>query len=445
MELRHVLLGSSLPWRFAGEPALTRWLCARPWVSRARPLIVHLDGQAQVDAFLEALRRQALGWSGGIHDDFAVSLIEEEDWKGSVVATLEALMGISAQLRERKRLELLAKMLGRQHRLFVFALDVALAPDPFEQQASTLLDLLNKQAVPGVAGLVLLDASPRRGLSSSADYTQGLPQGAEEDLLRLEQHAWPAYLHLRLAWEVGGRWCGAAQLAEEMAGLGRGDDDALEARLNRAASGRWASLDPQQREELLRYVTLLRQGREGRKEAACSLERLVDRRLAWCPSLSARARLIPQVARAMLVEQALPKEDAGGLRSALGCAPLARFQLGCCLDLELALKAASNVSSPLDDTARTLTRYLQEEHPALALIPSGSPSVPQTCTEVASLGELAGVVHKATVDSELFHRLRTLRNHLAHGGYSCWRGQEVLVQVTRRVSLASVGTQWLPL
>ena len=308
-------------------------------------------------------------------------------------------------------------------------------------EATAFLDRARKLAPDFRAAFVIVSSSIR-GDEGSLDFVTGTP---DDHVLRLldetQDRLFRSYLHTRIAWESGGA-IGVARALELALGVCRmGDDEAFESGLNAFASERYRSVPlPLIRtiDEILDALT-----RNQPREAQRLAGEPRGHGLLWSPFGRERYRLVPWVARALLLKNAA-HDCAHLLRSHASCAPFAREILGRCLELEARerskLSWSLGTSPPPQEASIRFASFRRGEIDGDSYsYPQCAPTRPTDAWAFAEFGAFieAAVRTKAPdLPRRELHALRQLRNALAHGHYASWSTLRRLLEIERRLGAA---------
>ncbi|MCG5512325.1 hypothetical protein [Ectothiorhodospira shaposhnikovii] len=256
------------------------------------------------------------------------------------------------------------------------------------------------------------------------DVTRGLPVVSPDPLLSgPDEFAWNAYLHHRVAWEVGGQVDSASELASMTAGMEIGDDNAFEELLNRQASialsKHGLSADA--------CIRILERWLRGQDAFITQEHRDL---LTWRPQATTRY-LKPYVARAILLNRSISiaSDLKDAIRSATVCQPLIGCLFSATLEIEYRQrpKHTKNAIDRLDQAIIDKAKKMHSEFcdrdfiVERLLYPSTSriaPCGPDDWPGFLSYGQ---VVPR---DERAFR----LRNALAHGHPPSWQGVALLRQ-----------------
>ncbi len=391
-------------WQPRGAPAVLAWLNRRPWLAEGgmRRLAV---AEAPEEDVYEWLRRIALMADDGASDLRVrrVRLTPEDD----VLAALADALGAApptGSARDR------CAQLGRLVTLrpVVFVLSLAGAPGAEELLASLASDLLRSPARANLTAVLLGRDWPL----VADDFLYGEPAVAS---WRVDPDDWGAYVRARFAWESGGHLDAVKRgWAQVEQGLLRGDDNGLERRLNEHARERWTTLSPTVRPELVRCLVSAR-------ALPTNTSMTLRRDGALVPwALKDSWRAAPWAARAALLEDEAHAND-DRLRRLLVCVPLAQALLGRCIELEHEVRSLGvPLGVPRAETATVFERYQRPSTSDGRRYPSDTPALPRSAWSFATLGELLEAQAPSSRAASVFHDLRGLRNHLAHGHYVSW-------------------------
>jgi len=364
-----------------------------------------------------------------------------------VLGGLEEVFGLPGGGSRRARVGALAELLTASRPRFVTIAPEQSSPAALFDEAVDLVDQLPKIQAGAVLTLLLLRDVHSGAIGDSFDYTIGEPADSVLQVLAEGQDAaWRAYLHVRAAWEAGGRLSLArrfeAKLFESRSPL-VGDDALVERGLNKAAAELWESADMPTRGALLRYLEGMTAGRASEPRSIASSkeeEQLRRAGLLWNPAGSGSSLPCPWVARGLLLRSAEPTASML-LRSVLVCALLARDVLTRCFDLEmrarLALSPAVTGSRPSAECEGRFAAFVSRSNNfESSLYPLDCPAVPRSAWAFASFGEFTRGAGQASERSHPLTRLRLLRNAIAHGHYVGWRAVSEVLAIEKQLALS---------
>jgi hypothetical protein len=447
--------GHTAEWRFRDSPPLEAWLAGRPWMGRPEARVVRISDASLASAFIEGLRKAIRS-----HDDGQGNVlreVSEDDLAGGVVDALTYACAISPA--EGNRFETFRRL--------VYALvdhPTVLVVPPLVASLPGLAKTPDPatRSLPGVAGaessmprldeardwldgvyrtsnavhvLVLLLDTPARPVTDEGvlDLSVGLPVGPLLGEMEPGEQ-WRAYLHHRLAWEVGGAPERAAARGEDVLDLGIGDDEGFERALNRAAVAESAHLSPELMRGARAYLEHQAKQDRSREFLAGEAMRLEREGLVWRPPEFDRLLPVPWLARALLNEKEI-LASIFHLRGCLVCAPLAHELLSRCFDLETyeraGLYAARGHRAPPEPAVKRWEDYHQSV--SAELYPHACPGQPDGPWPLATFGEFLKVMADGEPRRDAWYRLLHLRNHLAHGHYVSWGAVCLLREVEEQL------------
>lgn len=395
MPLDIALAGLSWPWMLDGERELDGWLRASPWLGQGATLAVATPSDPT--HCIALLRRSVHQWDAGRSDVRIIELNIENDVSASVTNWL----GVATANRR-----VLATKLGEdlecRPAVFVILTPSALATraaDDAEDLREWVAKLGHER---GPLFFLLHDGPPLARGSMRAD--RGWPVGiADRVVTSPKTEAWRHYLHLRIAWEVGGDIDNAAACNDRLGEIRLGDDATCESTLNEFARQRFRALDRERQHELRAvYGTDL-----GPRE-----------------QLGQRQVPAPWIARALLLE-GVTTAARRALRAELICRPLVERLLNACFELEASLRMCIGDRSDACEDAQARAaheRYTNQTVHSLErdLYPPEHPAPPRDVWDFVSLGTLLYVI------GERAPELLVLRNSLSHGHYVNWHAVSLL-------------------
>lgn len=419
------LSGHYASWRFPGSPEFAVWAKSKPW-KRERCVVVQAASETAWSRMRESFER-SLSMSDWPECRVQVrqGILSENDTFGAAACRA---------LDAGDRCEKWSRM-----QLVRFAAEsTAVSPTVFSavfnpsvwsgscsvretiarrlEEASQFTDAVHKVDQPGALGSVLIVQSPSEiSLPENCiDLRFGMPDVNETALLGPDRRtAWNAYVHLRIAWDVGGDLEIAEELEELVAARCPVEDDTkLEAALCEFARGmanRWNG----------EYKTL--NAKLGQADAAF-FDRLPLGRLTRLTVGQSRMEVCPWVARAILAE-CITHPAGLYLRYRLRCQPLANFILARCGDFEARLRATQapvreSLDAFGDEACHLLESFNRCAHDPVRLhYPAPHPSPPSFASEFATLGAW---LRAQPPRPQSNYDLKDLRNAMAHGHYCSW-------------------------
>lgn len=383
-------------WRLLQAESYLRWLGEKPWAARGGVLGLRIPRHLQ-QSVLDALRDAvpAIERDGPIWE-----AIDARD--GQLQAALRRWL-VSSVASVRELVSEMASLCNATPRLLV----VNVAKQSLSSclnEARQLVDVAQK--IPERCALSFLLLSDEAGESTASmcgAWPEVSTRSNSEDLL------WSEYLHERVAWHAGGDLEIVCEVAEELGEPRLHDEVSLERILEADAVRRWGAIDNQIRSALASRLDVLG-------------NHLQLRHSEFAPGASRRQRPVPWLAHALL--RVVPQHVAWRqLRAAYACQTLSMRVLGRCIDLEArvcdGLQVALATATPPDGVQGHFDCYsLEHRFSLVPLMPPNAPR-PRDLWDVAGFG--AVIMHSAASSRAKLHRLRALRNHLAHGGPAGWR------------------------
>lgn len=428
MDFEVTLAGHRASWRYRGTRALREWLESQPWLRGGGGIILHVGESSDTDFLLDSLRRAVRAADdAGVTPDVHVTSIDD-----ALIGSLKLEFCGSREASDRQ----LANECAFRPRLLVIL--TVYGGSELLRDAIGFSDRARKFAPDFRAAFVVVSTA-RRADDGALDLVVGSP---DDHVLRLldetQERLFRAYLHARIAWEAGGSLRHARAIEASIGNCRVGDDEAVEARLNRYATDAYGSLvDGQCRivEEILNAV-IHNLSRELRRLALDAR----DLGLVWSPFGRDRLRLVPWLARALLVHH-LVHPAAPLLRSHITCAPFARELLGRCLELEARERAKLSWGlgtrpPPTDAIARLVAFERGDFESDAAFYPQCSPTRPTDAWAFVEFGSFIDAAIRANLPDlprRDLHALRHLRNALAHGHYASWSTLRRLLEIERRL------------
>lgn len=418
--------GRALEWRPTHGQEVLSWLLGRPWTERGQVLLWQLvEDTTRREAAIEQLVQALVALDGGASGVRGVWVRAEgqretldaaiaRDLPGSVRPVGPAIVEHLARMNDLRPVVLLVSCDGPMH--------------GWVEQGRRLVDLARQQR-PSVPLTIILAAHSDRDTRRSYDHELLHAWPAEplsSELMRGAERLWPLYLHHRLAWEVAGDLDMLRRMhLDASEGLpGPGEDEALEVLLNQRARAQYALVAPDVRSA---WVRQLRETSWTGENPFTIFRQLPGPPLIWTPQASGVPMIIPWIARGLLAEEvAWPSGARSWLRHSLVDQRLGSELLVRCIDVESLVRRqthdALNTGALGDETQRRLDQFErgtgEGEH---AFYPRSHPSRPDEPSAFASLGEWLTALDRGRVPHiELWHRLRILRNALAHGHYVSW-------------------------
>lgn len=420
MLLRIPLIGHEAPWRFRDSERFSSWLRGETWRRAGGVHGVRLCSGDQVELFVRELRREVAALPGG-----RVILRRLSSEEGRELPSLEEELrnraGVAPDLRDREWLELVGQEVSAVESIYV--VDGQGLPETARrwcEPAAEVMSLLRKLHESAVVTALLLTETI--GMPGGFDFTVGEPLPDLAWLHLPGATAWKAYVHRRLAWETGGNAALCFAWAERIhEGLREGDDNGLEAALNRQAEGSWAGIERSVVRGLKEFLlAITRRANGGMIDRRDLTRRLEQGSLLWRPQGSPRARVVPWVARACLLRRLVP-EASLLLRAELSVPGIVGLAFSRCLDLEGCVRAGLHpAGEPREETWGLHERLGQGAGLAARCYSESFPMRPEGPWGVASLGEVLAASDGPGINREALSELRDLRNALGHGHPCNW-------------------------
>lgn len=406
-------------WRLPGSGALEDWLAAQPWDEAHTPLVARTPRTMEDDLhgwLLGEVRR------ADTHEDH-VGLLEiptrdARSCREALARWLEigdtSTRGLAVALN---------RMARSRPRIFLVLLEADHAPAEWSALLADLQDVDSKLEDPGPLAFILATSAISEAVAAQCRLDIGWPAPAFEGG-PAPRSRWGAYVHERVAWHCGGQLELVREVGDLVSTLARGDDVALEAVLDQHARASLARVEEPLLDRLRMSVSASRH----------HPELLIPAGLVGLESSGARPA--PWLARGLLRE--VPDHlDRRQLESLVVCRPLAGRLLGRCIGLEAQLRdrLLPDASEAVEDpqAARTVKRLLRDsaaiEH---QLEPKGRVRTLEP-KEMASMHSLLEDASMPSSKRKRLHRLRLVRNALAHGSGASWKAVEVLAELEELV------------
>lgn len=428
MDLSVTLAGHRASWRYRGTRDLRDWIESQPWLRGGGSVLVRVGQSGDLELFLDAARRAVRAADDSGYQPELVPVTVEE----TLVGTMKSQLCGNAQADDRE----LANECSYRPR--VVAAVTAGGGGEIIGEAIAFSDRARKFAPDYRVAFVVISVA-RISDDNALDFATGLP---DDQVLRLlddtQDRLFRAYLHARIAWEVGGSLASARELEIATGNLRLGDDEGLEAKLNEFALRAYGAVPDDAKTRL--EAVLLALARNAPREAAGISSEPRAHGLLWSPTGRDRLRVVPWVARALLLATVTPTFRQG-LRAQINCAPFARELLGRCLELEARerAKVASTLNSavpPLDALARLESFSRGDAESDAQYYPNATPARPTDAWAFAEFGAFIDAAVRADAPNlprRDLHGLRHLRNALAHGHYASWATLRRLMEIERRL------------
>lgn len=430
------LASRDLAWSFHDAGRLSSWIAASPWLSGGGILPLRVAGPRHAEHTrreIDAAVRSADAGASDVQVREVVGAVSPN----TAASVLRDVLEVDVKnATDRRSVEAVADILAA--RSFVIVVDATTWSDLEARQAledlRTIGTATGKLAPRAALTSVLLHSGPLWAGGDELVCDVGGPSTAFLDCLGLgapEGTVWNSYLHHRLAWETGGNLDRAYAWNDVVADRARrlGDDAGLEEALGALATEEWSTLAPEQRRAVL---TVARGSHtEGRDRSMAELEHV---RAMWRPG--GPLRVVPWMARAILITEGTPPLRSR-LRWCLVCSPLRRELLARCLDIEGQVRAAHgcDVAEP-PEGAYDAWEAFQRSLPGsdARFYPPNSAARPDGPYSFVDFGGFLASVSLHEARLAACHKLRILRNYLAHGHYASWACVRELMEVQRILS-----------
>lgn len=419
------LAGATLSWRFKDSDRLGSWIDSRPWLGRSTVSVIRVADQEAADCLFAAVSDAVTAADRGATGVSCSLLDSSEAAAGGFKAAVAIYFGLSPT---RTDLDL-AAIIGREaaSRPTIWLVpQLRCERSRIIDETDQFLDLVSK-IVPTSRLNVIYTDTPHFPLTGRCfDLVVGSPVSGGDLLTISEAILWPHYVHRRIAWEAGGNLSHAQRIAAavESASIGEGDDETLETVMNREAARGYSQLSSNEQAQILEGVR------------ACVVidnqKQITIRDKFWHPEQLPGATTIPWVARALL--QLNPKRQfADFLRAAMLCLPISQELLVSCFLIETHIR--SRVRVPIDPPEFASCHAKWNDFLAggslySQLCPSSCPAAPTGPWAFASLGEILAHEISKPSGNDWRHRVRELRNHLAHGHHVGWEA----IRLARRLA-----------
>lgn len=433
------LAGHPALWRFPGSPMLEELFAAAPWSNGGGVRIVRtVRGYGR--AVADMLGREARVAEGGLLDLRVLTIPPERLTAGLEVA-LEGLRrpGIDPAPAGPERTDYLADWLTDQPTvLLIGPAPAGLAPGVLADVRDLYDWTLKKNSRLAVTALVL-DTPEERAGGSHIDLTVGWPVDStlpaySDGVGRL----WRAYLHARVAWETAGDLsCATCWSEGGFSNLADEEDVGCERLLNQLAAADLRKAGSGTRKKLIEFVSAFLHPARSRGDLLRRADDLLQAGVIWKPDGSGWPQPVPWAARALLSSNAVPDAESL-LRGCLICRPLAREIQGRCLDLESRERAVCWVLktrwAPHPEAVKRWQDYSTDPaHHARVFYPPDCPAEPADSWPFTTFGEFLHATSPNSLQWNVWHELRELRNGLAHNHYLCWRVLMRLIDIEARL------------
>lgn len=418
MRLRLPLAGKALSWRFTALEQLESWLGQQPWLGRGGALALRVSGPRQAQWLLGPIDAAIRAADAGASN--VIVRVASPAPSFDLGDVLRDALELDVDPGSRPSLERLARLAQAQP--FVVLVDATASDAAAARRLSDGLQQVMDAAAkltPGAALTALvMHHGPLWAGGAELPLDGGEPCEALLDtVFERDIDLWRAYIHFRLAWEAAGSTDLALLWGEalEASSLGFGDDDHLEKLLSELALRAYRDISEEQRE--LADVCMVTPS-----EAVSSKElsrQALERRCLW--TRCGVTRVVPWLARVGLMGSPTPALRAQ-LRWCLVCAPIRQELLSGCLDIESAARAShwrEHGDPPAEARGDWEAFKLGDPSKGAQFYPPSSPARPDGPFAFVDLGAFLAGARLGAVSSAL-HRLRVLRNHLAHGHQASW-------------------------
>lgn len=418
------ICGSALAWRFVGSGSLAARLEGRPWNEAGGTLYVRVDRPETVNMLKLDLETQ----------------IESFDGQATRFRFLD--VGAPAGGENQPLLRALCRAIGTPDDEGQFALSNRLAESlitetaavgfvdatgedcpSISDEADRITDFVAKHAQGTTLTLVVFHCRSGIAANRTHDFSVGAPEDGVSRRLKGERSAlWAAYLHTRIAWEVGGAPTMAGSYGRALDQTPSGVDTRLEQDLNKLASQTWDELGSARRAKTIEFVEALSTCTETVDDNADGMDGIPFWRLAG----QMHAMPTPWAARAILLAGEATAHCKPLLRYCLVCQPLAQSLLTICFQYEAAERARLESQHPGltagNDAARQFREFVQGSVGSSArFYPADHPAKPDCPIAFESFGGfLTQVQEVGGRPAERLYAINKVRNALAHGHYPCW-------------------------
>lgn len=433
MLTRVCLASREIPWSFEGSHRLSTWVDTALSGQESNVLAIRVSGPRQAELLSAAVVTMVYAAGAG-GSDVQIRLLGSEVPVRTASGVLRDALEVelSAGADQRRDIERVADELSIRQR--VLAVDATgwtrtEAKRTFDALAALGTSACKLEHGAALSAMVMHQAPLWADALEAAVDVGGPAVSVTEALVSSPSVLWSAYLHHRLAWEAGGDLDRALGWNDTLAQSARsyGDDDAFESQLGALST---AALTPELRSAVLAY---LRASPKDPTQARVRRE-LEQQRALWSPS--GVTRVVPWIARAILLADPTPLLRAQ-LRWGLVCAPLRRDLLALCLELEGAARAthARDVGDP-PESARDDWDTFRARRPGsdARFYPAESPATPEGPLAFAELGAFLTALRAGPARATMLHRLRLLRNYLAHGHYISWACVKEISEIVQSLS-----------
>lgn len=394
-------------WQLRDDRATVDWLSRRPWLGDGGVVVVQAPDDG--DETIRALQREIYGADCSVSDVRFVplSLIE-----GSFNAVIGEWLGIKTRKMRDLALALADDLLARPA---IFLLDARRFPlrSTWADEASAVWDMASKLEVEKKPSIIVVHRRGEAPLRGRYILDRGWPVGLAHSLLDDgDDRLWSKYMHLRFAWESGGVIDDAMDCAA-IAGELAPDDNELERVLNCFAVSKFLRLTEQERIRWAQYV-----------DAPSDLAPTV---CGYMEELDGQLTAFPWLARALLLQVATQGGTSRALRHEVLCRPIAEQVLKRCFAVEASLRRRlpQVLPQPPEEVRERWERFRANgatgRNLEAELYPLAHPYPPTDAWDFASVGQVAMHAKVPREETARLHRVRILRNAVAHGHYMGWR------------------------
>lgn len=397
------IAGLDWSWRTDGDANFDAWVAKRPWCAAANPITVQWPA-ADSDPS-DYVRRCAYGEDSGATNLRVVSLENVSSLHDSLADWIGIHIKTTRELANR-----LSEDVAIRPTLFVARISESVACESALELASDVVEFCSKNGRMSPAFTLVhgRDQSPMRG---TCRFDRGWPSGLRAKCLE-DSHAWNAYLHLRVAWEVQGELDDATSFehVESLTGVRIGDDESFERALNNFAVNSFRMLTDDEQLAWKRYATTPREDRPSTVRG-----RRVDFGGMFTP--------FPWLTRALLVTCRQMRIPVRWMRQDLVCRPLVEQILMICFNAEARMRAFMQndpATLPNDDAIAAYNRYSEGGSLESRMYPLDHPAKPVGPWDFASMGSTLKHVKSPSSVRSAFQQAMFLRNAVAHGHYVGW-------------------------
>lgn len=399
MRVQISLAGSTLPWRLLGGERADSWLAQCAWQADGGvcPLQIAGGTRSASDA-LEAVRDSFRSHSHGVGLWAQFEPITDVDGLYSVASRWLDMRFTN----ERDLVLALSDATRGTPTLFAVEVPGILVARTVED-GRRLVDLSSKIRACAPFTLIVVSSAAASGSESLAE---GWPE-LHRRKLDLAQE-WGSYVHERIAWHTGGRLEIVESLSGRVDQVSRGDDRALAQLIRDDSRERWDKLAPSVQQDVLSSTT--------------NLIRYPDLQMPeGIGSQLSGIRPTPWLACALVLAQPRHSERLY-LTAFATCRPLAMRLLWRCQEIEArvrdTIRPSPNATLP-PEAVKTFQAYQNlSSFECRVAPPIFHP--PTDAWDFATLGAVIQELSPLDHRKDSLHRLRRIRNVLAHGGSVGW-------------------------